>query len=619
MRLLSHILTAGLMATASFLAQAQDFYELTSPCNPVSIKTCALPFPSDVYAKPDPASPTGLRLHYPDGVVRPELLEEVPPTLTPEKVVANSTGYSAASGVLFELSEAPDPASLPVDGGDAVIVYNLTTGERVPVRATINTYAQSKRVAAPSYIVEIFPRSRWQFGHRHAVFLSNSLKPTSGGEFQPGDGFRRALSQDGTALSNYYEPVISFYEQHGFSRSQLLSATFFTVRTEEEATQKLKTLTDFVYQQDHPIRDIKIRYKLFGNIGAYVKGEVLVHNFRDDAGGMVYDIQQAKPEWVTFLMAIPRSAKKSPAPVSIFGHGIGFIKESAWPQAIRNARMGIATIAIDHPNHGPRIGDDGGWLLTRVDTPYVALQVGMMVQSSIDHMSLLKSITTHIGALDILPMRFPGPLVTNESHGGDGIPDLDTSTIFYQGISLGGVLGSAFVSLAPEIKGAIFQVAGVGITNILSGSALWNPVFSKLVPDVADGAEALVLKAAMQHEVDYGDAINFVHYLREPPAGIPAKPVLLVTAEGDGIVPNFSSVALSEIAGIPLIGDQHYPVPGSVQLTDYDNGWGHLQLPMKNSTGSAFLNELLVHFSSGRADDAMEAWVHRYILEDASK
>lgn len=598
-------------------AGARDFFELEAPCNPVALITCGLPYPSDVYGVPAADSPTGMRLIFPEGLVREELFAEVPPTLTPQTVFNGSSGFSAASSVVFELDAAPDPATLPADGGTSVIAINLDTGERMPVRAFINEFARSHQVSEPSQIIEIYPRARWQFGERYAVYLTRDLKQVDGAVFDTSEGFSEAVSQGDSPLSLYYAPAIQAFESMGRDRSELISATFFTVRDEEEATAPLMNLGKSVYDMEHPVRNLKIHYKLFGHIGAFVTGELLVHNFRDQYGGMRYDPSLAQENWIQFRLTLPRVAKRGSVPVAIYGHGLGILKESDFLVSVNNARLGIATVAIDHPNHGSRIRADGGFVLARLDTPYVPMQVGMVVQSSVDHMALLKAIKTSIGELDILPKRFWAPLFTRKLNNGDGIADIDPERIFYQGTSLGGVLGSAFISIAPDLKGAFLQVTGVGVTNILAGSALWDSAFSHLEPEEATGAEAMMLKAAMQHELDYGDGINFVHLLRNPKGMAVAKPVVISAGVGDQIVPNFSSIAFAEIAGLPLVDDPLFSMPGTPLANDYDQGYGVRHYPSLTQTTSELVDGLAAHISFvwPQLTEDMNQWIERYILQ----
>ncbi len=617
-RLTCTFIVVCLLSLTSPSIFAFDFYgPLDEPCHPHKVITCALPYPSDIYAYAEESSDTGLRLTFPVGIVRAELLQDVPPSLTPQSVFNGSNGFSAATSVLFELDQEPDLSTIPESGGETVIAYNLDTGERVPLRVQLNEYARSKHVATPSQIMEIYPRSRWDFGNRYVVALTHSLKTIQGENFQPSPGFVQSTAADGSRLSNYYESAFEFLASMGHSRDSLSAMTFFTVRSEDEVTGPIKELTGYVYEEEHPIRNLDIRYPWFGWIGATITGDVYVHDFRNEDGGMGYDLTQSSGHWIRFRLTLPRVARRQQVPISIYGHGLTALKESDALVALINASLGIATVSIDHPNHGTRITEDGGYVMSRLHTKYVPMQVGMMVQSSVDFMSLLKAVKSSMSTLDVLPKRMWNLFGAGQSSNGDGIPEIDTSRIFYQGTSLGGVLGSTFVSLAPDLKGAFLYVTGVGITNILSNSKLWDGVFSNLEPDVASGAEAMILKSAMQHEVDYGDAINFVHYFRHPPASSTAKPVVIAAGLDDYVVPNLSTIAMAEIAQLPLVGKELFAIPGVEKQDDFSDGYGVLQLnPLFNVKGE--LRGLMAHMSFIRLDVnvAMKRWIKQVVLEE---
>ncbi|OUS25314.1 hypothetical protein A9Q99_22245 [Gammaproteobacteria bacterium 45_16_T64] len=598
----------------------QLFYgELDSPCHPSSHITCGLPYPSDIYTYQDNGSETGLRLEYPAGIIPDYLLENVPSSLTPQTVFNESNGFSAATSVLFELPEAPDISSLPTDGKHVVLAFNLDTGEQIPLRVQYNQYANSSRVSDPSHVIEIYPRSRWNFSDRYVVVLTSHLKTLTGENHTPSSGLLKALSGDNSRLSLYYSPIIQFLEQHGVEPDDLIDLTFFTVRSEAEVTTPITRLSQYVLEADHPTRRLVVTYPWFGAIGANVYGDVYVHDFRNRDGGMDYDVAMARGHWIRFHLTLPRSAKYEQAPIAIYGHGLGALKESGASISRSNAELGIATISIDHPNHGTRVFADGGYVLLRLDTPYVPLLSGMIVQSSVDFMSLLKAVNTSIGAIDVLPKRSWNPFMSTPHFNGDGIPDIDISNVFYQGTSLGGVLGSTFVALAPDLKGAFLQVTGAGVTNILSNSLLWEGVFSQMMPELATGAEALLLKSAMQHEVDYGDAINFVHYFRQPPNNLPysiqPKPVGIAAGIDDGVVPNFSTAAMAEIAQLPLVGNGVFPLNGVDHVDDFDGGYGVVQIPpLLNIQGG--LRGIFAHlsFTGSSAKAVMNHWISQQIL-----
>jgi hypothetical protein len=226
--------------------------------------------------------------------------------------------------------------------------------------------------------------------------------------------------------------------------------------------------------------------------------------------------------------------------------------------------------------------------------------------------------------------------------GTDTIPDLDLRRIYYEGTSMGGVLGSAFLGLTPKLSGAFMHVPGVGITNILSHSAIWS-LFKRLVPREATGGELAAYFGMVQQEVDYADGINFIHHAREGTTALPYPytpfPVAAVYAHSDGIVFNNASVALSEILDLPLaptnsdaVADVYAALPMRHTETNLwfdEQGYGVRMIkPMTAVPANWFANsefftnlatngnELMAHLSfiSSGGREYQEAWTRRVIL-----
>lgn len=591
------ILFLGETAASTIFANAAVADATNPACNPVGLYTCTLPFPSNFYSVPDSSKPTGIRLNIPEAAIRAELLKDVPKSINVQKIANNSSGFSAASAVLFELDQAADEKTLPLNGENAVYAFDLDSGAAIPVRAQVNHYARSKRVSSPSHIVEIFPRSRWAYGSRIVVALTNHLKPKAGGNYQPTNGFSQALHDDSSELHNAYRESLKLLEEKGIARDSLISATYFTVRTEDEVTQPMRKVMQQTLAAEHPIRNVKTYYQTFGPVAAYVKGEVRVLDWRNTDGLVDYTLIP-RESWLRFRLSLPRSAANKSAPILIYGHGLSVFKETDFTVSFTNAIHGIATLSIDQPNHGTRIRSDGGYVFNLLSTENVGRLLGMVSQSPIDFMSLYQAARTSFKTIDVLPH-------SQRRGNGDGIADLDTSRIYYAGTSLGGVLGLTFVSLAPELRGSFTHVTGVGVTSILSTSVLWSSFFSNLEPKEANGAEALLLRAAIQHELDYGDAINFAHYVRNPPPGILPKPTAMVVGEGDTIVPNSGTQAVAEIAQLPLAGNVLFEMPDVARSDDFVEGYGikqfrslvHIYAP---------LDDVAAHISFVRASMSRE-------------
>ena len=202
-------------------------------CNPTGTLSCGLPFPSDIWSVDDPMSPTGLRLQVPDELFSVAALAELPQDegVRPSQVFAGSSGYSAATGVLFQFASEPLLAEVPSDGGDKVVAIDLMTGQRVPVRVKVSQDAQAFRIPEVSYVLEIFPRSRWEYGHEILVVVTDDLPLTV-----PEAGLlsRLSLSQ------GYSASLVSDLRQQGFDLRRVQNATRFTIRdrAEQEIAQE---------------------------------------------------------------------------------------------------------------------------------------------------------------------------------------------------------------------------------------------------------------------------------------------------------------------------------------------------------------------------------------------
>ena len=95
----------------------------------------------------------------PDGFIDAGVEAQLPSTFKVQDILNGSSGFSAGTAVLFELASPPQMDTLPLDGGNSVVAINLLTGERVPVTVKLSEYARSNKVASPSQVIEIFPRS----------------------------------------------------------------------------------------------------------------------------------------------------------------------------------------------------------------------------------------------------------------------------------------------------------------------------------------------------------------------------------------------------------------------------------------------------------------------------
>lgn len=540
-------------------------------CNPTSTATCALPFPSTYWMVDDGMSPTGKTIQVSNDLVRPEIIAQLPVEegFSPEGLFNGDSGFSAASAAVFEFNSAPAADSLPEDGGSAVIAIDLTTGEEVAIRTLISEYAQSDKVNGTAHVIEVYPQARWEYGHEILIAVTNDLALESE---EAG-----LLSHAGTgtaAQQDYTDHLINTLTANGISPDQVRNATRFVVRDRHEVIAPVFEAISDVREREHPVRNLDVTYNYTQrDVAARVTGEVLIYNYRTNNGtsNVDYDAEPME-QWVEFRLTLPAAARDGAVPVALYAHGLGANKESDGTVSNMNAEIGVATYSIGFPNHGARGDADGGYVLANVSTDKLGIPVGMINQNAIDFASAHRALETTLADIDVVGQKSWRSWYGNKP---DGVADIDATQVMMQGTSLGGVLGSTYGAVGPTIKGGVYHVTGVGVTSILANSILWVPMFSNLVPSEANGAEAIMLRGAIQQALDHGDSINYIDMFRHPELGNEARPLMLTNGAGDTIVPNASSVAAANIADLPIVGEPLFDMPGVRVEADFDpEGYG---------------------------------------------
>jgi hypothetical protein len=156
---------------------------------------------------------------------------------------------------------------------------------------------------------------------------------------------------------------------------------------------------------------------------------------------------------------------------------------------------------------------------------------------------------------------------------GDGIPDLNPSQIYYFGQSLGGIYGTIFLAVEPNVRvgvpnvpgGSLLQIARlspefrelVALALVIRTPSLLNepfPNFDEELPlrdqppliNTVPGADAIQQNFDNADWVgEAGNPVAYAPYLRkEPLLGMTAKSVIIQFAKGDETVPNPTASAL---------------------------------------------------------------------------
>ncbi|HVM96896.1 MAG TPA: hypothetical protein VMT89_10930, partial [Candidatus Acidoferrales bacterium] len=168
------------------------------------------PFPDDYWLVSDDTKPTAVRVNVPvptatsdvQGIFRALLSE-----------TNKLDGFSPIAHFVVELSEAPDPSSLPqttpesLQPGASIGLFDIkpdspTYGHRIPFRVDVRTDKSVINVTANTLL--IFPGIPLDPGGRYGLVITRGLKTANGAAFGPSQFMQAAL---GAPTSTEVAPI----------------------------------------------------------------------------------------------------------------------------------------------------------------------------------------------------------------------------------------------------------------------------------------------------------------------------------------------------------------------------------------------------------------------------
>ncbi len=311
---------------------------------------------------------------------------------------------------------------------------------------------------------------------------------------------------------------------------------------------------------------------------------------------------QGKEE-IFFNLFIPSGPRPTNGwPVAIFGHGFTDSKQGApFLVASTLAHNGIATIAINVVGHG--FGPNSTLTVaqgTAISTTFPEGGRGFdqdgngQIDNEEGSSTFFAGPLATIGSRDALQqttadlMQLVRAIQGGIDADGDGLPDLDANRIYYFGQCFGGIYGTIFLGIEPDVKAGVPNVPGGPIIDIVRLSpgfrpllgailllripALENlpvvpnvfpfndnkplrnqaPVINTFVPPAGSPCGTVECAIDIQTVEDRsswlgqsGDPVAWAPFIRKNPLpGDLAKPVIVQFARGDKTVPNPTATAL---------------------------------------------------------------------------
>jgi hypothetical protein len=293
-------------------------------------------------------------------------------------------------------------------------------------------------------------------------------------------------------------------------------------------------------------------------------------------------------EDIFFNLFIPSGPRPTNGwPVAIFGHGFTDSKQGA-PFAVAStlAHNGIASIAINVVGHG--FGPNSTLTVKQGTTSTTFLEGGRgvdqdgngQITSAEGSSTFVLSPQGTIGSRDALQqtvanlMELVRAIQGGIDVNGDGLQDLDPSRIYYAGQSFGGIYGTIFLGIEPDVQAGVPNVPGGPIIDIVRLSPSFQllltqalsvrtpillnagpPLFFndnsplRNLPPVTNNVPGAIAIQTVEDTSRWlgqaGDPVAWAPFMNKSPLpGDLAKPVIIQFARGDKTVPNPTATAL---------------------------------------------------------------------------
>ena len=583
---------AGLRESVGFAtfrasaAPGRSLYVLYRRANPGEVA----PIPDDFWTVPDPGTATGLRLELP--VALRSDVREVIEGLRSE--LSQADGWSPIGPIVLPLSERIERAKLPrtvaesLDPTSTIALVDVDPespgrGERWPFEIVLRKDRTS--IGIEDHALWILPARPLRRGGRYAVLMRRGIATSAGRsmiEPAPLRSIFNREAKDATGASGLIaEQLASTLEVSDsalaipWTRDDLVFALRFTVRSLAELDRDPRALLADVRALPGPrikIERIEAVREPGRPLAALVHGRFATPVWRERGQRGLARGADGRPRAVgrdalRFVLALPRRAVKTPAPLLLYQHGnpgsareeIGAPRQDAFLEA------GFAVVGFtDLWNRGKTV--EGG-----DRREFVVRQVAALADSVRKHgvvpddwlvtlgeqLALVEALP-ELAALDVLPLASP-----------DGRSEIDGSfPLVYEGISQGAIHGQALVAYSDQIRAASLVVGGARLSELALHQAASSLV--KALPFLFGDFRPIdlwVTLALFQTAIDRQDPhLHALALHREGPlldARAPLDPsapeggskgarrpsILLTAGRADSYVSNRSSRSLAYVLG----------------------------------------------------------------------
>ncbi len=628
-RTVATIVSACAVVVGALVGAASASAAPAADCQPY-VEPCLLPFPNDLFTKPDSTSATGRRVDLPQAAM-PTNTKGVQVNVAPYN---RNDGFSPGSSIVVRVPgldnqqafDQTDPVRLTdmsqtYAPGAPIVVIDAATGERALIWAELDSNAGDPQHTT----LLIHPGKNLVEGHRYVVGLRN-LKNADGQTLAAPDWFARfrddrPLLKSQRAQRERYGQIFKVLKDAGIGRKTLYMAWDFTVASSRSLASPMLSIRNDAFGQlgDTNLADTQIQgqappfnvsgvtdFAPCGSDGCQsgesdrllrrVTGTFTVPCYLATAGcaiggGFNYSSPDPGPDatptqqpgnvgTAQFDCIIPRVAEGAPARPSLYGHGL----------LGSRTEVGAGNVQDMASEHDFVFCATDWWGLAQADTLFdiSALQNLNRFPAVADRLQQGVLNTLLLGRL----MANPGGFASNAAFQESGNPLLDTSHLYYDGNSQGGIMGGITTAVAPDYTRAVLGVTGMDYGGVLLQRSTDFTQFAAFLYGQQPGGgytdssiHPLVLDL-VQQLWDRGEADGYAaHMTTDPLPDTPAHEVLMQVAYGDHQVSQYAAAVEARTIGASV----HEPALDPVRSQDANLFYGVPAIPSYPFDGSAIV------------------------------
>jgi hypothetical protein len=632
--LLSAVTAAALAVLAAGPGSAMAKAPAAS-CQPYSARPCLFPFPDNRLTRADRSSATKVRVHLPAAAM-PVNTKDV--RINPAAWNRND-GFSPGSAIIVHVPGLDNARALKRTGvapitdlakslakRQPVVLIDQATGKRQLVWAELDVLAKSP--GATNLLIH--PAKLLADGHTFVVALRN-LRTKAGKLIRAPKWFARL--RDGGTLPKAersqrarYAHIFRALKRAGIARNaSLYEAWNFTVGSRRSLTGRMLAIRDNAFAQlgdthladsvdsghapAFTVTDTKPVTSSGGALLTQVDGTFQVPCYLIACGPSTapgFHYASSKPDatptqipgnvaTTNFECVVPATATAlTPARIALYGHGLLGSAGEVTSGSVEALAGG----------HNIVICSTDFWGLANGDVGNDAAALG--------NLNLFSAVTDRLqqGALNMLYlgrlMLNAGGLASNAAFQQLGRPVIETSNLYYDGNSQGGIEGGMLTALSPDFRHAVLGVTGIDYANVLvQRSTDFAPFGKILYAAYADKSLDPLLLDLMGQLWDRGEPDGYAEQMTTHPLpDTPSHQVLMQIAYGDHQVSMYAAAIEARTVGasayqpaldlntnrardrklfygLPAI--RSFPFNGSA-IEIWDSGPGHTQPPPLTNT-----------------------------------